>query len=57
VLVPKSVHPAYRKTLHTIVALQNIEVVEFDFCSEGASGGGIAPDWLARRISARSPRW
>ncbi|HZX89079.1 MAG TPA: aminomethyl-transferring glycine dehydrogenase subunit GcvPA [Rudaea sp.] len=47
VLVPKSVHPAYRKTLHTVVALQNIEVVEFDFCSEGASGGGIAPDWLA----------
>jgi len=45
--VPKSVHPAYRKTLHTIVALQNIEVVEFDFCSEGATGGGIAPDWLA----------
>ena len=47
VLVPNSVHPAYRKTLHTIVALQNIEVVEFDFCREGASGGGVAPDWLA----------
>jgi len=47
VLVPKSVHPAYRKTLHTIVALQNIEVVEFDFCREGNHGGGIAPDWLA----------
>src|SRR5512135_1775386 len=47
VLVPKSVHPAYRKTLNTIVALQNIEVVEFDFCGEGASGGGVAPDWLA----------
>ena len=47
VLVPKSVHPAYRKTLHTIVALQNIEVVEFDFCREGESGGGVSPDWLA----------
>jgi len=47
VLVPRSVHPAYRKTLHTIVALQDIEVVEFDFCSEGVHGGGVAPDWLA----------
>ncbi|HEV2606663.1 MAG TPA: aminomethyl-transferring glycine dehydrogenase subunit GcvPA, partial [Xanthomonadaceae bacterium] len=34
VLVPTSVHPAYRKTLHTIVAAQNIEVVELD-CPNG----------------------
>lgn len=47
VLVPRSVHPAYRKTLRTIVALQNIDVVEFDFCHDGEHGGGIAPDWLA----------
>src|SRR5499427_7452227 len=49
VLVPKSVHPAYRKTLQTIVALQNIEVVEIDFCHEGKQSGGIAPDWLAQQ--------
>jgi len=49
VLVPRSVHPAYRKTLRTIVDLQHIEVVEFDFCHAGATGGGIAPDWLARQ--------
>jgi glycine dehydrogenase subunit 1 len=49
VLVPKSVHPAYRKTLQTIVALQDIEVIEFDFCGEGGQGGGVAPDWLARQ--------
>jgi glycine cleavage system P protein (glycine dehydrogenase) subunit 1 len=49
VLVPKSVHPAYRKTLQTIVALQDIEVVEFDFCREGGQGGGVAPDWLAQQ--------
>ena len=49
VLVPRSVHPAYRKTLHTIVALQNIEVVEFDFCREGVHGGGVAPGWLAEQ--------
>ncbi|HEX7914639.1 aminomethyl-transferring glycine dehydrogenase subunit GcvPA [Rudaea sp.] len=36
VLVPKSVHPAYRKTLHTILPLQNIEIVELDV---GADGG------------------
>ena len=47
VLVPKSVHPAYRKTLHTIVDLQKIEVVEVDFCREGAGAGGIDPAWLA----------
>jgi glycine dehydrogenase subunit 1 len=49
VLVPKSVHPAYRKTLHTIVALQDIEVVEFDFCHGETDGGGVAPDWLAQQ--------
>ncbi|HZP67864.1 MAG TPA: aminomethyl-transferring glycine dehydrogenase subunit GcvPA [Rudaea sp.] len=49
VLVPKSVHPAYRKTLRTVVALQDIEVVEFDFCREGAMGGGVSPDWLAKQ--------
>ena len=47
VLVPRSVHPAYRKTLHTIVDLQNIEVVEFDFATHGAQAGGIDPAWLA----------
>ena len=34
VLIPTSVHPAYRKTLHTIVASQDIEVVELE-CPEG----------------------
>jgi len=34
VLVPASVHPAYRKTLRTIVATQDIEVVEID-CPQG----------------------
>jgi glycine dehydrogenase subunit 1 len=34
VLVPTSVHPAYRKTLHTIVSSQNIEVVELP-CPDG----------------------
>ena len=35
VLVPKSVHPAYRKTLHTILPLQNIDIVEIDFAADG----------------------
>ena len=54
VLVPKSVHPAYRKTLHTIVALQNIEVVEFDFCHEGSDSrrhrAGLAGAAGLRRV-------
>jgi glycine dehydrogenase subunit 1 len=49
VLVPRSVHPAYRKTLYTIVALQDIEVVEFDFCHAGANAGGVSPEWLAEQ--------
>jgi glycine dehydrogenase subunit 1 len=35
VLVPTTVHPAYRKTLKTIVESQKIEVVEID-CPDGA---------------------
>ncbi len=49
VLVPKSVHPAYRKTLRTIVALQDIEVVDVDFRRDGAQSGGIDPAWLAQQ--------
>ena len=49
ILVPRTVHPAYRKTLKTIVELQNIEVVEFDFCHEGANAGGVDPQWLAQQ--------
>ncbi len=47
VLVPRSVHPAYRKTLQTIVALQDIEVVEVDFSHEGDDAGAISPAALA----------
>ena len=49
VLVPRSVHPAYRKTLHTIVSLQDIEVVEIDFAHAGAEAGGVDPAWLAKQ--------
>ena len=49
VLVPRSVHPAYRKTLKTIVELQDIEVVEFGVTCEGERAGGIDPVWLARQ--------
>ena len=49
VLVPRSVHPAYRKTLATIVALQDIEVVEIDFAHDGAKAGGLDPASLARQ--------
>ncbi len=31
ILVPRSIHPAYRKVLHTIVSNQQIELVEVDF--------------------------
>lgn len=44
VLVPCSVHPAYRKTLATIVGLQDIEVVELPV---DPHGGHLDPAWLA----------
>ncbi|HET6912094.1 MAG TPA: aminomethyl-transferring glycine dehydrogenase subunit GcvPA [Rhodanobacteraceae bacterium] len=49
ILLPRCVHPAYRKTLKTIVELQDIEVVEFDFCHEGAAAGGVSPEWMAQQ--------
>lgn len=44
VLVAKTLHPAYRKTLKTIVENQNIEVVELDY---DHTDGAISPVWLA----------
>lgn len=50
VLVPRSVHPAYRKTLRTIVDQQGIEVVEVDFCHDAeGTAGGLSPAWLAQQ--------
>jgi glycine dehydrogenase subunit 1 len=44
VLVPESVHPAYRKTLKTIVGLQNVEVVELP-----VPNGRLDVEWLQRQ--------
>jgi glycine dehydrogenase subunit 1 len=44
VLVPRTVHPAYRKTLATIVASQGIAIEELPF---DLSGGHLDPNWLA----------
>ncbi len=44
VLVAKTLHPAYRETLKTIVENQNIDVVELDF---DLTSGAISPAWLA----------
>ncbi|MEO8669932.1 MAG: aminomethyl-transferring glycine dehydrogenase subunit GcvPA [Tahibacter sp.] len=46
VLLPKSVHPSYRKVLHTIVDQQGIEVVEIDVDDQG---GHLDPARLAQQ--------
>ncbi|HRQ66152.1 MAG TPA: aminomethyl-transferring glycine dehydrogenase subunit GcvPA [Xanthomonadaceae bacterium] len=46
VLVPRNVHPAYRKTLATIVGSQNIVIEELPFDRDG---GHLDPEWLARQ--------
>jgi len=43
ILIPTTVHPDYRKTSHTIVHNQNIELVDVPYCSEG---GNMVPDSL-----------
>lgn len=42
ILVPDTVHPAYRKTVKTILGLQDIEVVELAV----AASGRLDPQWL-----------
>ena len=37
VLVPSTVHPHYRKTAHTIVKNQEIDLVELPYCTEGGN--------------------
>ncbi|PZQ16506.1 MAG: aminomethyl-transferring glycine dehydrogenase subunit GcvPA [Rhodanobacter denitrificans] len=49
ILVPRSVHPAYRKTLKTIVELQDITVVEVDVALDGAHAGAVDPAALAQQ--------
>jgi glycine dehydrogenase subunit 1 len=44
ILVPTTVHPHYRKTAHTIVKNQGIELVEVPYCSDG---GNTVPESLA----------
>lgn len=46
VLVPRSVHPAYRKTLATIIGSQNIAIEELPF---DLVGGHLDPAWLAQQ--------
>ena len=43
ILVPKTVHPVYRKVLRAIVGNQDIEVVEIPFCPES---GQVMPEQL-----------
>lgn len=43
ILMPKGVHPVYRKVVHTLVHSQNIELIEFDF---DAKTGAIMPTSL-----------
>jgi glycine dehydrogenase subunit 1 len=45
ILMPATVHPDYRKVVHTIVHNQGIELVELPYCTEG---GNILSDSLTR---------
>ncbi len=45
ILVPATLHPAYRQVVHTIVHNQGIELVELPYCTDC---GHIVPDSLQR---------
>ncbi|CRI64429.1 putative glycine dehydrogenase (decarboxylating) subunit 1 [Thiocapsa sp. KS1] len=49
VLVPRSLHPAYRRTLHSIVSTQGIELVEVPFDARGGHTAIEALDALAEQ--------
>jgi glycine dehydrogenase subunit 1 len=49
VLVPRSLHPAYRRTLHSIVSPQGIELVEAPFDPRGGHTAIDALDALAEQ--------
>ena len=44
ILMPATVHPDYRKVVHTIVRNQGIELVELPYCT---GGGNILPESLS----------
>jgi glycine dehydrogenase subunit 1 len=48
VLVPKTVHPVYRKVVQTIVKNQGIEQVELGYCPD-PDGGYVTAAWLAKQ--------
>lgn len=48
VLIPRTVHPHYRKVVHAVVKNQGIELVEVGYCPN-PDGGYVTPDWLARQ--------
>jgi glycine dehydrogenase subunit 1 len=45
ILVPKTVHPHYRQTTHTIVRNQGIELIEVPYCPQGGNtlAAALAP--------------
>ena len=45
VLMPRTVHPRWRKVAHTIVRNQGIELVEVPYCAEA---GHVPPEALAK---------
>ena len=48
VLMPRTVHPNYRKVAASIVRNQGIELIDVNYCPE-ADGGRITPGWLAQQ--------
>ena len=45
ILMPSTVHPLYRKVVHSIVKNQGIELIELPYCTEG---GHIVPESLGQ---------
>lgn len=50
ILLPKTVHPHYRRVVQSIVSAQNIELVEIDYDAKTGVTGNIAADAFAALV-------
>ncbi len=50
ILIPKTVHPHYRRVVQSIVSAQNIELVEIDFDGETGITGNITSEAFAALV-------
>jgi len=57
ILMPKTVHPHYRRVVQSIVSAQNIDLVEIDFDAKSGVTGEVAGEAFAALVRISSAVW